>query len=275
MQDFEKLFPIAPCGQFLSRIYQAPECAEVAALYASHITRMHSLSLMPGHAFMDGEKWHEFCTQASRELKSSDPNNARIEMRARRLYDKWRQDDAPQKQTHFIEASMNTAKMWNGIWPMHNAHFDLVQTMIVQAWTAFEIITDHLYRAVKKTRPRLYAELSNKKKKAIGFSSRRKIRDSYAILIQPEDEAIRDVLKNSAIDALALVRCLIVHAGGKVDDWFIDDSEDVAEVAHYRGLPEGTQIEIPCSYARKLIDDVTPLGFDLISEVDRWILAQP
>lgn len=281
MQDFEELFQIMPWEHFTKHVYQNEECAKIAALYTNHLYRLHSVSLIPGHAFMDGEKWRESCLRASDEFGRVDLTDPRIPARAKEHYDTWRwNSDIADKRAHFLEASKNAAAMWSGTMPMHIALYDLVLTLIVQAWTAFEVMADHLWRALDKLRPQLFASLSNTKKKGFGFRSRKAIRRSYEMTLQEDNFAVTAAMNSSAIDALALIRCLIVHAAGKVDQWFLDDSKDalgnpVSEVAQYLALPIGTPIEIPCGYARKLIDNVTPISFDLISEVDKWIVRHP
>lgn len=222
---------------------------------------------------MDGEGWKESCDKAMKELGITDPDDPSYVDKAAQLFHKWWEDKPEsEKVRHFHEANFNAAKMWVMMPMMHESIHALLQAMIVQAWTAFEVLSEHVWREATKLRPLLLSAMSKKEENAVGFRSRKKIRESYKMTFKKDNSTILKSLAPTAIDALAVVRCILVHSAGKIDDWFLRDGVGVPEVAHLMMLPIGTAVEFTASFTRSLIDDVTPGGYDLIQTVDNWLL---
>ena len=244
--------------------------------YTNNLHRLHSLSLIPGHAFMDGEGWKTACDQAMKELQCSDPLDQRVSDVAGPLFNKWwKSTDIQEKLRHFKEATGNTAAMWSATDNLTDSLHGLVQTMIIQAWTAFEVMVEKLWNAAVKERPRLVAAMSNKERGRFGFRSRERIRMSYQNTFKVKAHTIHRELASRSIDMLALMRCVLVHSAGVIDDWFIKDSASIPEASSFVALGVGAKISFTGGLARSLIDSVTPVGYDLIQCIDNWLLMNP
>lgn len=237
------------------------------------------MCLIPGHAFMDGENWREVCGRAMIESGRTGLPDASIEPRAAVLFHEfWKSTSLEEKTKHFDEATKNAQAMWSKTPVMHESLHGLMQSAVIQAWTAFEVMADHLWRAAVAERPALSNNLTSSERKRLGFRSRGRIRESYTATFKIDSHAILKQLDDTGIDALALVRCLLVHSAGKIDDWFMKDSVSVAnypEIASLRALSLGARIEFTGGFVRKLLDPVAPCGFNLIQAVDNWILFHP
>ena len=246
--------------------------------------------LIPGHAFMDGEKWRESCLLAATELQSADANDARVPARAKELFDAWRWgNDHSDKITHFMEATGNAAKMWTGARPMHDSLHSLLQTVIIQTWIAFEVLAEDLLKRVLKRRPSLDTRLSwhGDERQQSGYRSRGKIANYYRWTFRTDNADILAVVDTSAIHALAILRNSLVHCGGLVDKDFQDDRKGffkgvvkskataqrfpIPELKRIKGRAIGYRIPFTGSMVRSFVDPVVPLGFALVKAVDGWL----
>src|SRR6266478_4751790 len=143
-----RLFPIADWGKLEEPPFKSKACSKAAAAYADNLRLVHSLSMVPGYSFMNGENWGVSIVRAMKELKASDPDNPQVAARACQIFDEY--DTKPHDQStirHFYEATSNAAKMAslpNRIWS-HGALHGLLKGIIIQAWTAYEILADDLW----------------------------------------------------------------------------------------------------------------------------------
>jgi len=158
---------------------------------------------------------------------------------------------------------------------LHDSLHNVLKSALIQSWTAFEVLAEDLWKAAVSERPNLESALTEKEKRAMGFRSRRKIRLAYQFTFKHNDVAIRSALKPSALDVLVVVRNVIVHSSGKVDDFFKRDSAGLSELDHFGILPIGTAIAFDGVFVRSVIDCALPCGYALLKAIDDWLVANP
>jgi len=185
------------------------------------------------------------------------------------------QQSAKASMNVFYTACHNIEVFANDFPMLHEWLHDILKTALIQSWTAFEVLCEDLWKVAVTTYPALESSLTPKRRREMGFRSRNKIRLAYQFTFKTNDAAIKSALESSSIDSLAVLRNVIVHAGGKVDPFFTIDSAGLAELDQLRALPSGTPIPFEGCFVRSVIDRVVPCGFALIRAVDDWLTTNP
>jgi len=182
-----------------------------------------------------------------------------------------------EKERRFFEASGNADAMWSKTELMNEALHGLLQTIIIQAWSAFEVLAEDLYKNTLKEGLSSIAPYTDKERQKhwLGFASRERIRNTFAFVFKVDNSRIISALSSTDLDALALVRNVLVHKAGVIDGIFLSGSKPLPQIAYFHGLGLGKEILLTGDWVRKLVDPVIPIGFDLLNAVDSWIQAHP
>lgn len=63
MHDLElaKLFPMPRWKTWAQNYYMSGACTKAETVFRTNVERMFLVSLIPGHAFLDGEHWKKHC----------------------------------------------------------------------------------------------------------------------------------------------------------------------------------------------------------------------
>jgi len=276
--EFAKLFPILKWGDNAQSNYMSTACSDAARSYRANVRRVHSLGLIPGHAFLDGEGWKDACNKTESEMPGVDPNSEPFSSRAGKLFnDWWRASDQPEKERHFKEATGNADAMWSRTSLMNEALHGLLQTIIIQAWSTFELLAEDLYKNVIRCGFSSVSSYTDKERKQnrLGFRSRERIRKTYAFIFKIDNSNIKSILSSNFIDALALVRNVLVHTGGIIDDDFLTGAKTIPQLSDFYNLGIGKEIFLTGGWIRALVDPPIAIGFELLNSVDDWLFAHP
>jgi hypothetical protein len=174
---------------------------------------------------------------------------------------------------------------------------------ITGIWTSFEAVAGDLWEAALNIHPFGLADLAgnpkekqrkgrdeNKKidlswlqrfdynvvgkmgtilKSKYGFDKLDSIRDAYSEAFG--DKAINAIIEDKTLTALSLVRNLIVHKGGVVDDDYLKRKNDLppSAIADF-----GKSLPMDGELTGALISRPIILGIELIMAVDNWISSQ-
>lgn len=278
---------IAAWEEFLKWRYSSPECRAVAKSYIKNLTRAHSLSMIPGFAFMNGEDWGNYVAYAVCEL-GKDENSKEVIERAERMFVDARNKRHPSQSIFdYREAVENVEKILQPKSLMHDALFGMFESMIVQAWGAFEVLAEDLWKGVTKKRPALNTNSSwpGNWKNAPGFRARSRLANAYRWTFKIDNADILSVVDNTAVHALGIVRNVLVHSGGRIDPAYQKDRLgmlipppgtpliSIPELRKIRGRKLGYKINFDGPLTRHFIDPVTPLAFKLVKSVDEWLIA--
>lgn len=253
-------------------------CLDADRVYSANIQRMHGLALIPGHAFFDGETWKKYCDEAMKEIGTTDEDHPEVGILASRLLKEGvKHDPIAESKRRFFMATENAAVMWARNDVMHPALHGLLQGLIVQTMSAFEVLAEDLCRNTMKTGINSVAIPTEKewRKNQLGFTSRKKIRDTYAFVFSTDNDKIKSVLASTSIDAIALIRNVLIHKDGVIDKVFMDGSKSVPQLSHFRSLGKDADVLITGTWVRALVDPVIPMGYELLNTVDDWLFAHP
>jgi hypothetical protein len=242
--------------------------------------RVNGLLMLPGYTFKSGGEWQiAVKAVADRYFKGRMPSDREFEEKreemaaiahaTRKAVLSKRPPESSLKV--FFTACHNVEAFAYEFPRLHGWLHDILKSALIQSWTAFEVLTEDLWKAAVKERPSLEPALTKKEKREMGFRSRSKIRLAFEYTFK--DAAINSALKPSPIDVLAVIRNVIVHSSGSVDDSFKRDSAGFSELDHLRALPIGTPIALDGAFVRSVIDRALACGYALLKAVDEWLVA--
>jgi hypothetical protein len=105
-------------------------------------------------------------------------------------------------------------------------------------------------------------------KKRFKFTSLHGIRKAYSSAFAERKDLIDKALSRKSLDAISLVRNLLVHKGGRADDAYLREAKGVP------GTPEltaGQEIKLTGGVSHALINPAILAGVDLLKAVDEWV----
>lgn len=150
--------------------------------------------------------------------------------------------------------------------------------MLLSTWTAFEVLAEDLVLEAIKEHPQCFRFLTGKEK--WGFRSRRRIRESYKIAFPTDDGDIVSAVNSDDMEALALLRNVLVHKRGRADKDFRDGVSDFMRerpasklLSSFVTLQDNDAVIVTGETIRSIIPPMMKTGGELLVAVDRWILA--
>lgn len=184
---------------------------------------------------------------------------------------------------------------------IHGAVEGLLKSVLVQTWTAVETLLQDLWESVLNEQPKYLAALSGKGpsekkidlhileknnfdtssimgtllKSKFNFTVLDETRKAYALAFASDREKIDAVLCDPSVDVLSLLRNLIVHKDGKVDERFKKESSGLAALTKISATPEGETVQFDGFMVAAFVPPVVHAACNLIKAVDEWLTAHP
>jgi hypothetical protein len=190
---------------------------------------------------------------------------------------------------------------FQGVSLLEDAASDGIQAwlaaLVTGTWTAYEAMAEGLWEAALNACPRGLAELKGNRNSTeddrkvplkvlqkynydlshhmgtilsgrYNFDRLDGMRDAFGDAFPPQATEIRQIVANKALDTLALVRNLIVHNGGIIDDAYLRRKSDLPPklVAVL-----GSAIHLDGEIVAEVIRPVIDAGQRLLQAVDKWI----
>lgn len=154
---------------------------------------------------------------------------------------------------------------------VHAIVHGILVTIVIQAWTAFEVLVGDLVKKLQLSHPLL---VPTPIKPKWSFTSRWAYRKAYEQAFK--EQTIDDLLKMEEIGALALLRNLFVHANGYVDHRFMTKDEEGHEVntllqKWFPGATIGVEIQLDGESTREIIEPCFQQAYVLASSVEDWL----
>jgi hypothetical protein len=177
-----------------------------------------------------------------------------------------------------------------------------LSAQVTATWTAFEALAEELWETALNLHPLKLAELDASKrakgdadktiplwllnkygydlsssmgtilKSKYGFDSLEGIRSGYADAFADDAPEITSLVNDKSLDALALVRNLIVHNGGKIDETYLRRKSSLPPAA----VGElGAILKLDGALVCGLITKPLQISGKLISEMDAWLVRNP
>jgi hypothetical protein len=271
----------AKWDHFAKWTYIFPGCTRAAQAYQANMERAHGILMLPGYAFMSGEQWQS-CTTAAVQHFFGDarPSDEEFERRhgemnelAAALRKEALTKIPPESRTNSFRSACYNIEVFANEFPrLRDWLHDTLKTSVIQAWTAFEVLAEDLWKYVIAERPQLDARTKDEIRLS-GHRSRRKIANLYRFTFRMDNVDILNSVDNTKVHALAIARNVLVHSGGNIDTWFNKDRQGIPELDCITEKDEGYAIQFSGELVRGLIDPVTPLGFGLVKSVDGWLTS--
>ena len=275
--------------------FKSKACQRAYNCYVSNLARAHQLTLIPGYSFWSGSDWCEALFEAMQKTGVADSNDSRVIKRASAKfftrYKRVKVRDAAQK-LHFAKSNVEIVLSRSA--KMKDSLVGMLESLVVQTWTAYEVLAEQLMRGALKERPKLdlrdTPQWKGAKKAHSGFRSRSNIANYYRWVFETNSSEILAVVDSSAIHALGVLRNSLVHCGGTIDKQFKDDRKGffkgvppakehratapriaIPELALVKGKELGYRIRFTGELVSAFIFPVVSLGFDLVKAVDKWL----
>jgi hypothetical protein len=140
-------------------------------------------------------------------------------------------------------------------------------SLIIQAWTMFEILSEDLWNAALAMCPLKVAQKSG------SFRSLKRIKESYEQSFASRNNDIMLVLNNPWLEYLAAVRNILIHKNGKVDQEYWNQTESLKKMPEVVRPPVSAKFPISGTLACLLTDYAVECGVALIVAGNDWILT--
>lgn len=268
-----ELFPVTTWKPLLDRAstIASPACRKAEKGFRLNMNLVNSLAMVPGYSFMNGENWGISVVRAMNELHSENPDEPEVATVAARIFDEY--DGGPIYQSqidHFYEANANAGKIASlpGRPLSRGALVSLLKSLLIQSWSAFEVLAEELHESVRDEHAKLFLPglLSQK----YGFRSERTLPRAYNDLFGG-NAAINSSIWNPDIKAQALLRHLLVHKDGIADQSFLKQCKEPPIVLEWDSYIAKDAIVVDGALVRRLVDRTTVAGYNLILSVAHWI----
>jgi len=237
---------------------------------------MHAMTMIPGFSFMIGDNWGECVAAAMGELKTTDSERTDVaELASQKLQKLITTRPSNESIRKYWESTRNIEILIAGSRYQHSAHHELFQAVVTKAWSAIEILLKDLWHSVTPLRLEFQAVINSVPKeeraRTFTFLNLPKTRKTYLLTFKSDPRRIDEALKDNALDALSLLRHLIVHAGGKLDKTFMDRSNGNALLKSIRAAGRHSEAEFTGEVIRPIIDRSAARGYEVLTAVDNWL----
>ena len=282
---FLEAYDIPHWQHLTERKYKNPLCTKAATAYTANLMRAHMLTRTPGISFRYGKIYRTAQFKLWEDRGNFDPLNMEDEATFRRTWELFAEVGSSESPEQATGNDIDSTKRFEQICATNERMYELLETIlqsvVIQAWTAFEVLAEDLWTRVLRLRPKLETRTKDEKRWS-GPRSRMKIANLYRFTFRADNAAIMRAVNGHRVHALAMARNVLVHNGGFIDKSFISDRKPVGPKGEkqrggkylkaIRGRRIGYKIRFTGPLVRSLVDPVTPLGFDLVRAVDRWLV---
>ncbi len=256
-------------------VLNSPACNKAKAVFGESGQLIDTLTMVPGYSFMNGESWGISVIRAMNELRSDNPDAPDVQARASKIWDEYDMGAIDQSAIqHFYEATQNAVKM--ACLPGRDLSFgallSLLKSVLIQSWSAYELLTEQILTECKVSHANLFSpQIVNKRHRVRSEST---LPVSYREVFGG-DSAIDSAVWNPGVKGHALLRHLLVHSHGKVDDTHLKQRRLDPIVNEWDAYAlVGDEIIIDGELVRRLVDRTNRAGYTLIGAVSDWIDAR-
>lgn len=272
---FDKLFPIAPWTSLADRRYVFECCNTAADAYREEIGMTHSLGMIPGYAFMNGELWRDSVLHGMKEVGTDNPDDSAVHVAAVTYFDSYDTKKFDEKEIkRFHEGTQSAANIASieGRTYSHGALHLLMKAIIIQAWTGFEKLAGKMANETRKKHAECFGQIGVDPSKYLNVKSMDGLEKSFKAAFG-NDQSICGIITSKEIKALGILRHLLVHQNGVVDQRHLDQRSLAPIVTSFDSFSLNTEILLDGPMVRSLVDPVTKQAYALIGLVDAWLVA--
>ena len=268
--------------------YDSFVCTDCLSVYETNMERANGILMLPGYSFMSGGHWQSCSSAVAKKIlgtlnpsKEEFENNREVMNAAAATARQHALSiQTPESKVKALFSACHNIEVFSYEFiPLHDWLHSVLQSAVIQAWTAFEVLAEDLHSFTRQAysmyfRPEDYAS-------KYYFQKRDKMRFSYERAFM-NDSDIGAALGDRKIDELSLLRNLIVHNRGIVDEKFRQQCEDAIQFVH--STPENTILlkewsNLPIQHefmfdgllVRSVLDGTQAAAYQLLSAVDKWV----
>ena len=253
-----------------TRNLQSSACRSALNSYRANIWRHMALIGLPGYASLTAFHWATANFTAQQEMQCLQPSPELV-ARANQIMDQLMAGDPAHKQQLLTLQTKNCETFIGRTTGSYEHVLETVlKSVLILAWSTLETLVEDLHTNVLSENPRLFGHVQNKK---FYFRRRDAFRESYKLAFQ-SDAVIDRLLAKPALDAVALIRNLLVHKSGIVDSEFRKHGPMVPLLLPFQDIAEGQPIQISGTDVLLMLDPALEAGFALIERVDEWLLER-
>lgn len=252
-------------------------CQTSHDIFRANIERANALLVVPGYSFLLGGFWQNSTDAAVNEVVEEDPfkgsNDARIQMigeQAEANFRKTMSDPENSRLELAVKMTINLESLGKNT-ILHSALDLTMKSVIIQVWTAFEILAEQLLMRCIDGHPQCFPQLVHAASAKFRFRRLESAQSAYRTAFS--DVAINEVLNSTEVKACAIFRHLLVHCGGLVDRKFLDQCAQYPVVSLFSKSKLKDRVHVDGEMVSALIDPVIHLGFQLNQLVYNWIQA--
>lgn len=263
-------------------------CQESLEIYRESLRLVLGLAAAPGFSSMITSQWTEACTRASLHVlgeanltrleSASADEMERLFREANNLMGQIVSESSPLLHTNLEHSTRQLEQIVMNCGPYVYGFFEgILKTILVQSWAAFEALTRTLWKKLEASSHTSIYRPDDKewRRSQLGFGSRRTIRRTYEAVFPLDQFAILAALDPQTIDPLAILRNVIVHHAGKVDQTFKNECRQFPVLASLQNLALDAHILIDGVLVRDVVDPALSGGYSLILAVDDWLARHP
>ena len=254
-------------------------CRETLATFKSNMEIVCGLTTLPGFTFWTATEWMIACTRAKRETVGEHATQKHITESAQiigplaeRYMSQAMRVGLDKQVEHLVETTTMFLTFTMAAGPYaHGVLENLLKSILVQAWGAFEVLAEDLLIGAVEKHPQCFDPSRITKK--FHFRKRISIRESYGRAFE-SDSAIVTCVSDSSVDALSVLRNVLVHKSGVADSMFLTEVARIPLLAPFRGLKPGSAVNISGDNVFSIITPTVGNGYTLVKAVDDWLAAR-
>lgn len=259
------------------------ECNKTFAVFDQNMASTIGLSLVPGiSAMLSLHMMHamdlahqQFDMVPDMSQNEEERNSALWNLASLHL-----QDIARKEEGNWHDGVSGYTASLDRISPMFKAQsheflHGLLKAIVVQSWTALETLSKDLWELINASPNASFLRPTERQRRGerLWFTSRSGIRRCYAFSFKcPKIDA---AIHQDEIDAIAVLRNVIVHSAGRVDGDFQKEVGDFHQFSAVTSLAKTNLIPVDGKLVRSVIEPAIRAAYNLSARVDDWIKLNP
>ena len=256
--------------------FDSPACQRSHDVFRANTERALGLLVVPDYAFLVGALWQDATNRAANEVlgkhheKGKTPERIQeIGQRVERYYAETIRKMAGDQISAMIQMTSNLESLArNGGPVVRDALEVILKSVIIQSWTAFEMLCEQLVGLCRNEHSAYFSESAKTVK--CRFRRLETLKKAYRDVFG-NDAGMNSLLESPAVKGLALLRHLLVHCGGVVDQLFLDQCREPPQIHYFSTWSLRQTIEIDGDMIHTLVHPVNNTGFELVQLVSNWI----
>ncbi|HEX4083610.1 MAG TPA: hypothetical protein VHY22_01765, partial [Chthoniobacteraceae bacterium] len=250
------------------------QCQLVQAAFFENCRRAMNLVVIPAWSFIAHEQWAHAMSEAFFKTISAPPLGhdavEKLHEEAGVILSAIGQvSDEVEKRmfTYATRQFITVVGSWGGE-GIHEALEGLLQGVVIQMWTAFEVMVGDLLTGIATGFPSKFPGLAAR---SLNFASRESFRNAYLRAFPPSLAAIHNPLNDLSVNAICLLRNSFVHSGGLVDQIFKDGCQECG-LTKWAGMAINTKFDLDGEIIETHVERLISSSLSLLSSVDSQLI---